>query len=151
MFQRFTLLEFEMSYRLHQAQVAASYNGPYNTHASHYISDREMGHFGVSRSAGNHESNYRNCNAFTNQSQHNRIDNTLMQAHQSRSGSVGGFSYQHEGNGCYVSRQDMVDRVSHKIEVAKASGAIDNARMYNYLHKSADRLNMDMRIFNGYN
>lgn len=124
-----------MSYRVHQKSHSQKYSGDFNTHSSHYISDYEMGYFGVSHSAGNHPSNYRNCNAFTNQSYHNRIDNALLAAHSSRASNLGGFSYRTNGNDWYVSQQAMVDRVSQKIDVAKASGAIDNPRMYNYLYK----------------
>lgn len=137
-------------YRIDQKSHGQKYGGIYNTHSSHYISDHEMRYFGVSESAGNHPSNYRNCNAFTNQSFHNRMDYKFMAAHSSRASDLGGFYYEANGGNWYVSRQDMCNRMSHKIEVAKASGAIDNGRMYNYLYKSADRLNMDMRIFNGY-
>jgi hypothetical protein len=139
-----------MAYRQHQAAYGKTYGGEYDTHASHYISDKELGHFGVSHSAGNYYGNYRNCNAHTNLSQHKRMDNMLMNAHTGRADSLSGFSYNSGGHSWQVSHQDMVDRVSHKIEVAKASGSIDNDRLCNYLYKSADRLNMDMRAFNGH-
>ena len=77
-----------------------------------------------------------------------------MDAHSSRASNLGGFHYtptsgRNSGSDFYVSPQAMVDRLTHKIEVAKESGAIHNPRLQNYMMKSAERLNMDMRIFNG--
>jgi hypothetical protein len=86
----------------------------------------------------------------TNQSQHRQMDNLLLEAHRSGQ-DVGGFYCNRGGNQVYVSRQDMVDRVSHKIDAAKASGAIHTSRYRNFLQKSAERLNMDKRVFNRYN
>ena len=141
-----------MSYRTHQQSHGSIYGGSYATDASHYLSCQELNHFGVSVAQGNHPSNYRNCNEFTNRSYHKQIDNALMDAHSSRASSLGGFHYaptSGRNSGCdfYVSPQAMVDRLTHK--VAKESGAINNPRLQNYMMKSADRLNMDMRIFNG--
>ena len=135
-------------YRRDQKDVAKRYNGDKVTHASHYISSKELSHFAVSADAGNNIRNYRNANAFTNQSEHNRVDNMLLNAHATHQEKiVGGLSYKTDGLDYYVPHQSLVDRVEQKIVVAKTSGAMDNVRMENYLRKTADRLNMDLRIF----
>ena len=95
------------------------------------------------------DANYHNANEFTNLSVHNRIDKLLMDSHRTRAEEINGFSYTSGGEQVYVSPQEMADRVYHKIDAAKATGAMDNERYQNYLRRSAERLNMDMRAFNG--
>ena len=133
-----------------QHAYSQSYNGNNKTHAAHYNSVNELSHFGVSRrNYQEDESNYRNVSAFTNQSVHNRIDNLLLESHGKRAQEINGFSYTSGGKHVYVSPQQMRDRVYHKIDAAKATGAMDNARYQNYLRSTANRLDMDMRVFNG--
>mmetsp|Transcript_21204 Transcript_21204/g.47090 ORF Transcript_21204/g.47090 Transcript_21204/m.47090 type:complete len:145 (-) Transcript_21204:226-660(-) len=143
-----------MSFRSHQSAYRAQHTGqgsPYNTHAAHYLSVDELQHFGVSqRNYLDGDHNYRMAQQWTNQSQHKRMDNMMMEAHRSRQSGMDGFSCKRNGGQINVSRQDLVDRLSHKIDSAKASGAIDNPRMLNYLKSTAERLNMDRRVFNGY-
>lgn len=137
------------SKRKYQKQHADKYIGGYAVDASHGISVNEMNHFGVSC---DFPSNYRNCNQFTNRSVHNRIDNMFLQAHTSRQRDpFTGISYQSNGSQHYISPQEMVDRLQWKINVAKETGSIHNPRMGRYLYTNANRLGMDMRMFNGYN
>lgn len=137
-------------YSDNQSSYGQRYNGDYDTHAAHYNSVKELKHFGVSTSKyEDNDANYHNANEFTNLSVHNRIDKLLLDSHSNRAAEINGFSYTSGGEQVYVSPQEMADRVYHKIDAAKATGAMDNERYQNYLKKSAERLNMDMRAFNG--
>lgn len=131
-------------YRRYQKQHAAIYRGDYVTDSSHGFSKKEMVDLGISC---DHPTNYRNCNQFTNRSVHNRIDNLFM---QESSEPLGGVNYRYRGAEHYISPQEMTDRLQWKIDVAKESGAMDQERVFNYLYGNAERLNMDLRTFNGW-
>jgi len=94
------------------------------------------------------QTNYRNVNASTNQSNHNVIDNYLL--NQNRKHSTEGTSLNSNVNG-YIPKVEVKARIEKKIEVAKETGWIDNDRYRNFLYKSAEAYDVDLRKFNGYN
>jgi hypothetical protein len=55
-------------------------------------------------------------NAFTNQSVHTRIDREFLQNSED---PIGGTSYSVRGEEAYISPQEKVDRLSHKIDQMK--------------------------------
>jgi phytoene/squalene synthetase len=119
--------------------------------AAHYISEMELRYFGVSgRNYNDHFANYRMANFGTNRSYHHDIYRHIMEAHRTRATTIDPFTSVWRGMEFHVSRDALENRLLHKIEAAKATGAIDNDRLYNYLYRSAERLGgLDMRIFNG--
>jgi len=145
-------------FRYLQPNYSGTYGGEYPHDAAHYNSVKELEYFGVSeRNYHDHASNYRNVHAMTNKSEHNQIDNELMRLHAARAQQGNSISYQYSGvygggktHNCYVSNQQIQARLVNKINAAKQTGAMDNARYQNYLYKSAERYGCDMRMFNGW-
>ena len=127
-----------------QKQCAAKYEGDNKVDASHYISVMEREHFDLANGNDN-ESNYRNQNQLTNRSVHTTIDNYLIS--QSSKHSIEGKSLMCEAG--YIAPSEIKARIEMKIDVAKQTGDIYNARFQNYLRKCAEGYGVDMRVFNG--
>ena len=140
-----------MAFRAFQTQYANDHANA-GQHSAHYCSVEELRYYGVAqRSYQDHAGNYRMVQAPINQSQHRQMDGWLMDMHEDRvqHGAGTGFHYQYRGNDQYISPQQLAERLEGKIYAAKESGAMDNARYRNFLRQSAQRLDMDMRVFNG--
>jgi hypothetical protein len=138
---------FDMSsrlYREHQQEYRDTHARRGN-HAAHYLSVMELKHFRVSkRHFTDGPANYRMVSADTNLRVHTSIDNELLSAFCDRREidivSVDGRS---------VPLQAVCDRVFMKIDAAKATGAIQNMGVHSYLRWCAEKLNLDLRAFNG--
>ncbi|CAE7763169.1 unnamed protein product, partial [Symbiodinium necroappetens] len=121
----------------HQQDCHVSYGGRFNTHASHTISAAERAHFNLAnRSDG--PGNYRNCDAYTNQSVHRRIDEHFLCQSQRHSFTQDGMDFGQPGTKSYISPQEVARRTQAKINAAKESGDIYNRRFNNYLYKMAE-------------
>ena len=102
----------------YQPDCHASYGGRFNTHASHTISAAERAHFNLAnRSDG--PGNYRNCNAYTNQSVHRRIDEHFLGQSQRHSFTQDGMDLGQPGTKSYISPQEVARRTQAKINAAK--------------------------------
>lgn len=121
-----------------------------DTHVSHVISAKERAYFNLPK-ANDGPANYRNTNAYTNQSVHQRIDNFFLAQSRRHKFDGDGFNSGRAGNRSYISFGEVARRVQRKIDVAKQTGDIHNSRFRNYLRKAADAANLDLRQFNGYN
>ena len=104
----------------YQQDCHVSYGGRFNTHASHTISAAERAHFNLAnRSDG--PGNYRNCNAYTNQSVHRRIDEHFLCQSQRHSFTQDGMDFGQPGTKSYISPQEVARRTQAKINAAKDS------------------------------
>ncbi len=130
----------------HQKDCSDKYTGDNNTHASHYIPAKQREYFNLPNS-NDGPSNYRNVNAYTNQSVHNTIDNHLLS--QSRNHSFEGGPLT-TNSGTSISSREISARIEKQISVAKETGDIHNDRYRQFLYKSADAYGVDKRKFNGY-
>ena len=105
-----------------------NYNGDYNTHACHYVSVKEMKHYGLSEDTVrvvNDSGNYRNCNRFTNQSVHTRIDNALCSGNYDMwAVSTGNGRFKaNDDTGGYIPPIEQIIRMGRKFEVYKTTYA----------------------------
>jgi hypothetical protein len=132
----------------HQTTSKDNYKGDLDTHAAHYISVKERTYYNLPNS-NDSAKNYRQANAYTNQSVHTRIDNHYL--NQSPNHSYETMSnYGESGTASYISPEEEARRVQAKIDVAKDQGDMDNKRFRSHLKKAAEANDLDLRQFNGY-
>lgn len=126
-----------------------NYTGKYDSPGAHNTSRPKSVIPGSPADPEDYRGNFRSANAFSKVLTHKRIDNLLMESHLAKDVDIPTSFYYEDarGNQHCISRQDMTDRLTHKIKVAKESGTMDNEQYQNYLYSSAERLNMDMAIF----
>jgi hypothetical protein len=149
-------------YREGQNQHKQKYDGSYVVQSSHIMGASEAKTLGLKPQDMAHDQNYRNNNAFTNQVVHEKIDKLFMNRFESGDTSqiktqtfnYGGKFSEHKGEH-KISPQEMVDRLIQKIDRCKVAGesgkcGLDNPKVYDFLRQTSKSLNMDQRIFNGW-
>ena len=109
------------------------YNGTSDTHACHYVSVKEMKHYGLSEDTVlvmSECGNYRNCHHFTNQSVHKRIDNALCSGNYdvwavgTGNGRYKTSPYKaNDDKGGYIPPIAQITRLGRKFEVYKKTYA----------------------------
>lgn len=127
-----------MDFREYQNQYKNAHKTHDGQHTAHIIGVKEHQQLATN---GDFLSNYRMQTAFTNQSVHTRIDNEFLDPGFD---PITGTSY----DGHYISPQTKVERLSRKIDAMKETGLIHNPTNMDYLRRNAERLDMDMRVFN---
>ena len=120
--------------------------GKYDSTGSPKVSPPKPANYSIPCETGERRGSFRNFAKVLSQK---RIDDLLMESHLAKDLAIPTTISYEDARGIQrsISRQDMADRLTHKIKVAKESGAMDNEQYQNYLYSSAERLNMDMCIF----
>ena len=132
--------------RNYQSNDTNNSPGKYDPTGTQKTSPPKPANYSVPVETGERRNSFRNFAKVLSQK---RIDDLLMESHLAKDLAIPTTISYEDARGIQrsISRQDMADRLTHKIKVAKESGTMDNEQYQNYLYSSAERLNMDMCIF----